>query len=161
MAPQMRSPFQSYDRLKASGMSESQARSIVEAIEESANFSFKDLATKSDLFATESALRLEITEVRTEIAELKTELKGDTANLRDELKSDTANLRNELKDEITSLRVELKTDIANLRVELKADIAHLDTKFTKTDASLQAIQKFLYGSFSILLITIIGSYFHH
>ena len=70
----MRSPFQSYDRLKESGMSDAQARSIVEAIEESADFSFKDLATKSDLLATKS-------ELRTEIAELRTELKGDIAQL--------------------------------------------------------------------------------
>ena len=60
MAIPMRSPFKSYDRLKKSGMTEEQARGIVEAIEESAEFSFK----------------IEVSEIKTDIKAIKASIRS-------------------------------------------------------------------------------------
>ena len=99
MAIQMRSPFKSYDQLKKSGMTEEQARSIVEAIEEPVNFSFKELVTKSDLKAEIADVRTEIADVRTEIAEVRTEIaevKGIVIRVEAELKAEINGIKSSL-----------------------------------------------------------------
>ena len=45
----MRSSLQTYAKLKSTGFSEAQAQVIVESIEDHAEVSLKDLATKSDI----------------------------------------------------------------------------------------------------------------
>lgn len=77
MAHAMKNVFQSFDRLKKSGVPEAQARSIIEVIEEASEVSFKELTTKSDLKVTETLLRQEIQEVRTELKSEIQELRGD------------------------------------------------------------------------------------
>ena len=105
MAAAMKTPFKSYDRLKQSGMTEAQARSVVEAIEESEEFSFKNLATKSDLLLTK-------TELQKEMAELKTDLRQEMAELKIELKQDIA----EVKQDI----VELKSDMKGVKASMQS-----------------------------------------
>jgi hypothetical protein len=70
MAMAMRHSFQNFDRLKASGVPEQQARAIIETIEDSAEINLKDLATKADL-------GLAKTELQAEMAKLRIELKSD------------------------------------------------------------------------------------
>ena len=71
------------------------------------------------------ATKVDIAELKTEIADLKVELKTEIADLRVELKTEIADLRVELKTEIANLKIEisvlraeLKTDIANLKVDM-------------------------------------------
>ena len=67
----MKKTFESYDHLKNVGMSEAQARGIVEVIEDMAEFSFKDLATKSDLLMIETKLETEIVGIKSSIRALQ------------------------------------------------------------------------------------------
>lgn len=139
MALAMKTPFKSYDRLKNSGMTEEQARGIIEAIEESEEFSFRELATKSDLLLTKS-------ELRQEIGELKAELKADIAQVRTEI----AEVRTELKSEIA----ELRTEVAELRIEFRTEISGLK-------AGLRSLQTIFISGFFVIIAGMVLSYFHH
>jgi len=79
-----------------------------------------------------SRVRLEVADLRTDMAELRAELRTDMAELRAELRTDMAELRAELKTDMAELRTdmvelrtELKTDNASLRAEFKADISEV------------------------------------
>lgn len=82
------------------------------------------------------ATKIEIGDLRRDLAAVRAELKANIAALRSELKADIAALRSELKGEIDALRVEVKADIAAVRreleavrQELKAEIAALRREF--------------------------------
>ena len=104
MAYAMRTPFKSYDRLKNSGMTEAQARGIVEAIEESEEFSFKELATKSDLLLTQSALKSEMSEMKAELRAEMSEMKADLKSEIAEVKIDIVEIKTEIKGIKSSIR---------------------------------------------------------
>ena len=97
-------------RLRQAGADERLAEAIVEGL------------TGAD--TSELATKIDIAEVRTEIAELRTELKTEIAELRTELKTDIAGVRTELKTDIAGVR----TEIAELRTDLKAEIAQTSNR---------------------------------
>ena len=107
-----------------------------------------DVATRADLTHLEGQLRshivkaradlsIEISNVRTDVADLRTEIVGVRSELKEEIagvrgelreeiagvRNDMAGLRGELKDEIAELRTEVKDEITGLRTELKDEIA--------------------------------------
>ena len=86
MAFAMKNTFASFDRLKNVGMTDEQARTIVEVAEESAQFNLAELATKSDLLLTKSELEAKMadmkTELKVEIAEVRTEITGLKSSVR-------------------------------------------------------------------------------
>ena len=77
MAMAMRHSFKFFDRLKESGVPEQQARAIIETIEDSAEVSLTDLATKTDMALAKADLNLVKSELKSEISDLRTELKND------------------------------------------------------------------------------------
>jgi hypothetical protein len=172
----MRTPFQSYDRLKAAGMPEAQARSIVEAIEDHADFSFKELATKADLRAETAEIRAEIADLKvqlnTQINDLKEEMHARTNSLRQEIHALTSSLREEMHALTNSLREEMHALINSLREEMhielksiRSEIAQLDIKFSTLFAGLQSsihsLQKLFYSGFAVIIAGMVLSYFHH
>ena len=96
-------------KLEASGMAPATAAGTAEALTEA--MTGAELATKTDIATTHTA-----------IGNLRIELKGDIEALRTEVKSEIGALRTELKTEIGTLRTELKGDNTSLRAELKSDI---------------------------------------
>jgi hypothetical protein len=96
-------------KLEASGMAPATAAGTAEALTEA--MTGAELATKTDIAGTHTA-----------IGNLRIELKGDIEALRTEVKSEIGALRTELKTELGTLRTELKGDNTGLRAELKSDI---------------------------------------
>ena len=97
MAVPMRNTFQFYDRLMRSGLTEDQARVIIEAIEDLGEVDFKDFATKADL-----------------------------ANLATKFDLNKFATKADLKEEINALRLEFKEDLAHglAQCATKEDLAH-------------------------------------
>jgi len=114
-----------------------QAEALAEALGEAAQ---GDLATKADLVGA-------ISELKTEIADLRMALKTEIADLRTGLKTEIADLRTGLKTEIADLRTGLKTEIADLRMELKTEIVG-----TKTD-----LLKWIVGVIGFQTVVILGA----
>lgn len=101
-----------YDTLKLSkalrvSFTPEQSDTLAQAFAESTE---DNVATKLDIAEVKTEIAQLRTEVKTEIAQLKTEI----AELRTEVKTDIA----QLKTEMAALRVELKTDIATLKVDM-------------------------------------------
>jgi hypothetical protein len=92
-------------KLEASGMAPATAAGTAEALTEA--MTGAELATKTDIAGTHTA-----------IGNLRIELKGDIEALRTEVKSEIGALRTELKGDNTSLRAEFKSEIELLRRDL-------------------------------------------
>jgi ribosomal protein L29 len=73
----------------------------------------EQLATKSDLEVTTTALR-------SDMQEMRRELKAEMVDLRVELKADMAELRGDLKGDMAELRGDLKGDMAELRADIRS-----------------------------------------
>ena len=116
------------DMLRNAGIDEKSARAHADALDDAMR---QGVATKSDITDVRSDMQNVRQELKTDIAELRQELKTDIAELRHELKTDIAELRHELKTDIAGLRTEFKSDIVGLRTEVKTDIAGLEVAFTR------------------------------
>ena len=100
--------------LRDAGADEHLAEAVVDTIGSAMG---ENVATKAD-----------ITELKTDIDELKVATKADTTELKtdiDELKVATKADITELKTDIDELKVATKADIAELKIATKADIAEL------------------------------------
>lgn len=75
MAMQKAKMFQSFDHLRAAGITDKQARALVELVDDCVQTHTATLASKSDLLVTKA-------ELRQEMAEMKTELKSDISALQ-------------------------------------------------------------------------------
>ena len=112
-------------RLREAGFTEPQAEAVIAAVQEGTEGA--ELATKID-----------IVELRTEIAALRTEFKADIAELRAELKAEIADLRSELRQ--SGLRLEAKIEA------IKADI-------------LNRVFGLILGALVVNIIAMIGAVF--
>lgn len=101
-----------YQTLKDAGFNDRQADAMTKGV---AGIVVGTLATKID-----------IAEVRTEIANLRADLTGEIAGLRAELKTDIANVR---------------TEIADLRTEFKSDFGSQATEIATIKAQMQLLQR--------------------
>ncbi len=107
-------------KLEASGMAPATAAGTAEALTEA--MTGAELATKTDIATTHTAIGNLRIELKGDIEALRTEVKSEIGALRTEVKSEIGALRTELKTEIGTLRTELKGDNTSLRAELKSDI---------------------------------------
>ncbi len=115
------------------------------------------LAETIGMITTEGlATKIDIAELRTEIAALRTDLKGEIADLRVEMKGEIADLRMEMKGDGADLRMELKGDGADPRMELKADIAALRGEMYGIKSDLM---KGILGAMGLQTVLVIGSLF--
>jgi septal ring factor EnvC (AmiA/AmiB activator) len=128
-------------RLREANFTQTQAEALAEAVAEA---TVENVATK-----------LDIAELKQEIADLRAELKQDIGALRAEFKQDNAGLRAEFKQDIADLRAELKQDIADLKQDnasLRTEIAALESRmlrwmgagFAATIAVLAALMQFVH-----------------
>ena len=76
--------------------------------------------TIREAFTESVATKVDIAEVKTEIAEVKSELKADIAEVRTEI--------TEVKSELKADIAEVRTEIAEVKSELKAEIAEVRTE---------------------------------
>ena len=83
---------------------------------------------RSDIQNQSSELKAQITELKTDIADVRSELKADIADVRSELKADIADVRSELKAEIT----EVRSDISGVR----SDIQSLDDRLRNVETAV-------------------------
>ena len=83
---------------------------------------------RSDIQNQSSELKAEITELKTDIADVRSELKADIADVRSELKTDIADVRSELKAEIADVR----SDISDVR----SDIQSLDDRLRNVETAV-------------------------
>ena len=132
----MRHTFQFYDRLMKSGLTDAQARVIIEAIEDLGDVNLKELATKTDLAACAS---------KADLSALKTELKADIS----ELKADVS----ELKADVS----ELKADVS----ELKADVSELKGDIKEIKANISWLTKLFMGGILAIVVSIVMPFLHH
>ncbi len=72
------------------------------------------------------ATKIEIGDLRRDLAAVRAELKADIAALRTEIKAEIAAVRRELE----AVRQELKAEIAALRQEFRADLRELELSMT-------------------------------
>jgi len=84
-------------KLEVAGVTRKQAEAQAEATAE----------VLHDLVSDTIATKKDVTDVRTELKEVKAELKQDIADLRAELKQDIADLRTELKQDIANVKVDM------------------------------------------------------
>ena len=103
-------------RLEAAGVPPEQAAATAAAFAEATG----------DVIAT----KIDVGDLRRDLAAVRAELKADIAALRAELKADIAALRTELKGEIDALRAEVEAEIAALRQGFKADLRELELRMT-------------------------------
>jgi DNA-binding transcriptional MerR regulator len=112
-------------RLREAGFTEPQAEAVIAAVQEATEGA--DLATKID-----------IGNLRTELAAFRSELKAEIADLRSELKAEIADLRSELRQ--VELRLEAKIEA------IKGDI-------------LNRVFGLILGTFVVNIIAIVGAIF--
>ena len=74
-----------YDELKLT-FSEEQAHKLSDVLKRVEQTKSDAMATKADIYAVRSELKLDIADVRAEIQEVKAELKSDIATLRAEMR---------------------------------------------------------------------------
>jgi len=84
---------------------------------------------KLDNMASETRLREDMKDFRTEVKEdftdLRVEIKGDMKDFRAEVKEDFTDLRVEIKGDMKDFRTEVKGDFADFRADLRGDLADL------------------------------------
>lgn len=160
--------FQFYDRLTASGMTDSQARTIIEAISDLSDMNLKELATKADLkdfptradlkeFATKADLKdlatvEQLMATNNKIDALRTELKADLKDfatnekldaLRAEIKADfkdfaTNKKLDELKEDANVFKVAIEKRFSSLEVSIEKRFSELEVSMEKNTTALHA-----------------------
>ncbi len=97
--------LKSFDRLKSSGVADEQARIIVSLVEESAQNSLENLASKEDLkreiLLSEARLDNKMTEVKSELKQDIAVLDVKIDNVKSELKQDILASENRLSNKIS------------------------------------------------------------
>jgi DNA-binding transcriptional MerR regulator len=116
-------------RLREAGFTEPQAEAVVAAVQEGTE-------------GAELATKLEISELKSEIA-----------GLRAELETEIAGLRTELKTEIAALRTELKADIREAELRLEAKIEAMKAELLNRGFSM------ILGTLVVNIIAIVGAIF--
>jgi hypothetical protein len=116
-------------RLREAGFTEPQAEAVVAAVQEGTE-------------GAELATKLEISELKSEIA-----------GLRAELETEIAGLRTELKTEIAALRTELKADIREAELRLEAKIEAMKAEL------LNRVFSMILGTLVVNIIAIVGAIF--
>jgi hypothetical protein len=149
--------FQFYDRLTASGMTDSQARTIIEAISDLSDMNLKELATKADLkdFPTradlkEFATKADLKDLATVEQLMATNNKIDA--LRAEIKTDCKDFAT--NEKIDALRAEIKTDFKDFATnkkldELKEDANVFKVAIEKRFSSLEVSIEKRFSSFEV------------
>ena len=137
MAVPMRNTFQFYDRLMRSGLTEDQARVIIEAIEDLGEVDFKDFATKADL-----------------------------ANLATKFDLNKFATKADLKEEINALRLEFKEDLAHglAQCATKEDLVNglhgIQIEVAKLAMSVTWMQRMFMGCILVIALGVIQGLTH-
>ena len=92
--------------LKEAGFTPQQAEALARAWSHVAS---GDLATKSDLLRTESALKEDLATVKSDLEKQIVEVRQGIAGVKAELKTEIIEVRSELKAEIAEVRSDVKT----------------------------------------------------
>ena len=74
--------------------------------------------SEDDELVTRKDLRVGMSELRTEMADLRTDMRTEMADLRTELKTEMADLRTDMRTEMADLRTDVGTELAGLRGEM-------------------------------------------
>ncbi len=143
MAVPMRNTFQFYDRLMRSGLTEDQARVIIEAIEDLGEVDFKEFATKADLATLATKFDLMKYATKADLDELKVKLENFAS-------------KDELKEEISAFRAEVKADSASM----KADILDLKVSMAKLITSVNWMQRMFMGCILVIALGVIQGLTH-
>jgi len=69
-----------------------------------------DVATKRDLDNLHDRIRVDLANIRTEMAELRTEVRTEIAELRTEVRTEMAGLRADLRGDLASFRDDMHVD---------------------------------------------------
>jgi hypothetical protein len=96
-----------FDRMKAAGFSEPQARAMTDGLDQALR---EEVATKSD-----------ISSLRSEIALLRSDLSGEITSVRSELSREIASVQSDLMGEIGSVRGEVAVLKGDLLAAMKTD----------------------------------------
>ncbi len=127
--------FQSYDHLRASGISDQQSRALVELVDECLQTHMESVATKAGLLLTKA-------ELRHEMSEMKSELRHEMSEMKSELRYEMSEMKSELRQDMAELKLELKTDISALKV------------------SMQLMQRLFFGGTLLILLSIAALFLH-
>ena len=82
--------------------------------------------------ASLDAFKTEMSQIRSEIGELRGEVKADIAELRSEVKADIAELRSEVKADIAAVNVRLDKQADHI-VEVRGQIAVLSERMARVE----------------------------
>ncbi len=85
------------------------------AMEAMPNLDYNQLATKTDVSNLGVELRGEMTELRTEMGELRADLGTEMGELRADLRTEMGELRTDLRTEMADLRGDVRSAMGDLR----------------------------------------------
>jgi hypothetical protein len=93
-----------FDRLKAAGFAEPQARAMADGLDQALR---EEVATKSDIAGVGSEIALLRNDLRGEIASVRSELRGEIASVGSELRGEMALLKGELLAAMKADKIDL------------------------------------------------------
>ena len=116
------------------GFDESQARVLVDTLAEGLS---ESLATKVDLEKTETALRGEIADLRSDLEKTESALRSDLEKTESALRSDLEKTESALRGEIADLRSDLekvetslRSDLGKVEASLRGEMRELEQRMT-------------------------------
>jgi ribosomal protein L29 len=109
------------------------------------------------------ATKVDIHDLRSEIAELRSEMKAEIQELRSDTKAEIQELRSEVKAEIQELRSEMRGEIAQVRSEIaqvRSEIAQLGTSLRAEMAQLEHRVLIRLGGLIVVLLGLLFAALH-
>ena len=129
--------------LKEAGVPEKQAEAQARAFAEIMEVNLDKLATKVDLG-----------EVRKEVASFREEVKKEFVSFREEVKKEFTTLREEIKKDSTNLEKKIEQDFAQAKSDLRADLLKINGE--------QILIRWMFGAMLTVMVAIlIRMFFAH
>ncbi|HVW22007.1 MAG TPA: hypothetical protein VHC86_12405 [Opitutaceae bacterium] len=130
----------SLDLLEKSELPLSQARAILQVLEEEMALSQENLATRADIDGVRADMAALLSATRAEMAALRSAIQADIAKLRSATQADIAELRLVLHADMGELRLSTKSEIqvfvAALRAEMLERFGRLEARFGQLEGRL-------------------------
>jgi hypothetical protein len=113
-------------------------------------------ATKTDVQASETAVRADVAQLSATTRGDLTTLRGDLGRAGSAAQADLRALGGELRAEIATTRSELRAEISGVRTLLAAETARLDTRIERLDATVKAQPNAIMLRLGTLMVVLTG-----
>ncbi len=150
--------FQFYDRLTDSGMTESQARTIIEAIGDLSDMNLKELATKADLKDLATNEKLEATnerlnDLKEDLSTLKVGIEQRFSSLEGSTEKRSSSLEVSIEKKFSSFEVSIEKRLSSFEVSIEKRFSELEVSMEKNTTALHvAIAKASASATKIVLV---------